>query len=356
MRTYRKQTDVLTELREFVIAKRTEGVSRLDGERALAAQFAAGRPTIGKALQQLEKDGLIHRSRSGATILPFRQKYRYAYAAQVHCINDTFYFPAYKDLWMELQKTAAEAGIRIDLLPYDPDYPETQQEFLEKLDSFDLVFFSLFFNSTFLPEVLRGWKCRAVLLNELDECDDFPLYALDNFETGAMAARILLERGYRRPALSAPGINTASLDFRQRINGFAKVMEKAGCRFQLLSSYMDLGIEEINLMQRCIMRLPRLGFDSVFFLDDHWVMLCDPLIEAGMVPEFGILAFDGNMIARTHNPPIDTLSHGTLPLVRKVREIIFAEEAGFFRYDPSFRFRIAPDYFPGKTLRTRQNA
>ena len=116
MRNYRKQTDVLTELRELVIAKRMEGISRLDGERGLAAQFSAGRPTIAKALLHLEREGLIHRSRGGATILPFRQKYRYAYVAQVHRINDTFYFLAYKDLWMELQKMAAEAGIRIEFL------------------------------------------------------------------------------------------------------------------------------------------------------------------------------------------------------------------------------------------------
>ena len=355
MRNYRKQTDVLTELRELVIAKRMEGISRLDGERGLAAQFSAGRPTIAKALLHLEREGLIHRSRGGATILPFRQKYRYAYVARVHRINDTFYFPAYKDLWMELQKMAAEAGIRIEFLPYDPDHPETRQEFLEKLKAFDLVFFSLFFSLDFPPDVLQNRECRAILLNEVDECRGFPLYALDNFETGAMAARILLERGYRHPALIAPGINTASLDFLRRINGFASVMQQTGCEFELFSSYMKVGIEEMNLMQRCIGGLPRSGFDSAFFLDDRWVMLSDPLIEAGMVPEFGILAFDGTMTARCHNPPIDTLSHATFSLARKIREIIFLEESGHFRYDPSIRFRLAPDYYAGKTLRTRPN-
>ena len=313
MRNYRKQTDVLTELRELVIAKRMEGISRLDGERGLAAQFSAGRPTIAKALLHLEREGLIHRSRGGATILPFRQKYRYAYVAQVHRINDTFYFPAYKDLWMELQKMAAEAGIRIEFLPYDPDHPETRQEFLEKLKAFDLVFFSLFFSLDFPPDVLQNRECRAILLNEVDECRGFPLYALDNFETGAMAARILLERGYRHPALIAPGTNTASLDFLRRINGFASVMQQTGCEFELFSSHMKVGIEELNLMQRCIGGLPNSGFDSAFFLDDRWVMLSDPLIEAGMVPEFGILAFDGTMTARCHNPPIDMLSLAVLP-------------------------------------------
>ncbi|UKI29629.1 MAG: GntR family transcriptional regulator [Lentisphaeria bacterium] len=352
MRSYRKLADVQRELRELVFARRVEGGTRLDGERGLAEQLRAGRPTVSKALRLLEEDGLIRRTKNGVVILPLQQKFRYAYVAAVHMINNTFWFPAYKDLWMELERLAGRCGIRIELLPLRLRPAGTVARISSPAGRFRCgVFLAGHFPEEFFEGLLRMEKPRALLLSELLTHEGVPLYALDNFETGAMAARILLERGYRHPALLAPKFNTATADFRRRIDGFSAVMEENDCPFKLFSSSLLAGVEELNLLQQCVTQLYRRGYDSVFFLDDKWVMICDPLIEAGMTPEFGILAFDGTMTARTHNPPIDTLTHGTIPLARKICEIIFDWETGHFCYDPSIRFRIAPEYLRGRTLR-----
>lgn len=356
MRNYRKLADVHKELRELVFSRRVKGETRLDGERSLAELLHTGRPTVSKALRLLEEDGLIQRTKSGVVIEPLRQKFRYAYVAAVHMINNTFWFSAYKELWLELERLAGRCGIGIELLPYDSDLPEQLPEFQARLANFDAVFFSFaFFSKEFFENLLRQEGPKVFFLSELLTQDGFPLYALDNFESGAMAARILLERGYRHPALLAPKINTSSIDFRRRIDGFSSVMEEADSPFQLFSSKLLAGVEELSLLQQCVTQLARRGFDSIFFLDDQWVMLCEPLIEAGMTPEFGILAFDGNMTASTHTPPIDTVTPGTIPLARKVCEIIFDWETGYFRYDPSVHFRIAPEYLRGRTLRPCEN-
>lgn len=353
MRSYRKLADVQKELRELVFSRRAKGETRLDGERSLAEQLHAGRPTVGKALRQLEEDGLVRRTKNGVVIEPLQQKFRYAYVAAVHMINNTFWFSAYKDLWLELEQLAGRCGIQIELLPYDSDLPEQLPEFQARLADFDAVFFSFaFFPREFFDNLRQQKAPKVFFLSELLTHEGFPLYALDNFESGAMAARILLERGYHHPALLAPKLNTSSIDFRRRIDGFSAVMEEADCPFQLFASKLLAGVEELNLLQQCVTQLSRRGFDSIFFLNDTWVMLCEPLIEAGMTPKFGILAFDGNMTASTHNPPIDTLTPGTIPLARKVCEIIFDWETGPFRYDPSVHFRIAPEYLRGRTLRT----
>lgn len=356
MRNYRKLADVHKELRELVFSRRVKGETHLDGERSLAELLHTGRPTVSKALRLLEEDGLIQRTKSGVVIEPLRQKFRYAYVAAVHMINNTFWFSAYKELWLELERLAGRCGIQIELLPYDSDLPEQLPEFQARLADFDAVFFSFaFFPREFFDNLRQQKAPKVFFLSELLTHEGFPLYALDNFESGAMAARILLERGYRHPALLAPKINTSSIDFRRRIDGFSSVMEEADSPFQLFSSKLLAGVEELSLLQQCVTQLARRGFDSIFFLDDQWVMLCEPLIEAGMTPEFGILAFDGNMTASTHTPPIDTVTPGTIPLARKVCEIIFDWETGYFRYDPSVHFRIAPEYLRGRTLRPCEN-
>ena len=199
---------------------------------------------------------------SGVVILPLQQKFRYAYVAAVHMINNTFWFPAYKDLWMELERLAGRCGIRIELLPYDSDLPEQLPEFQARLADFDAAFFSLAtFRREFFEGLLRMEKPRALLLSELLTHEGVPLYALDNFETGAMAARILLERGYRHPALLAPKFNTATADFRRRIDGFSAVMEENDCPFKLFSSCLLAGVEELNLLQQCVTQLYRRGYD-----------------------------------------------------------------------------------------------
>ncbi len=354
MRTYRKYTDVRNELRTLILSMRDSGKTRLEGERELAARLGTGRPTVAKALKQLELEQLIRCTKSGVQILPFRQRFRYAYVAAVHFINNTFWFWAYQHLWDELERLAQQQNIKIELVQFDPDFQEDPaSRFLEQLEPYDVVFLSLtgHFKELALPDALRKRNRPVFLLNENMETDGFPLYCLGNFETGALAARLLLEHGYRNTAILAPCINTSSFDFRNRINGFSSVMEQNGAIFELFSTNAKANMEELNLIQRCVCQLPNRGFDSIFYLDDKWITISDPLIEAGLTPEFGILAVDGNMISRRHNPPIDTISHGTVPLARKICEIITEWELGTFHYDPTVRFRITPEFFRGRTLR-----
>ena len=79
----------------------------------------------------------------------------------------------------------------------------------------------------------------------------------------------------------------------------------------------------------------------------------EELIEAGKVPEFGILAVDGTMTSRMHHPPIDTISHATLPLAERLCSIVEQSELGQFRFDPAERILIPPQYLRGKTLRAK---
>lgn len=352
MRSYRKFTDVQEDLRQRILFLQHSGESRLEGERDLAVRFRTGRPTIAKALAQLEQEKLIERTRGGVRIVPFRQKFRYAYVATVHRINDTFWYLAYQHLWNELEKLAHRQNLKIDLVLYDPEQEHARSRLLEQLTQYEMIFLSLIgmFVEDSLADQLRKLKRSVIILDENIETEGFPLYALGNFETGSFAARILLERGYRKTAILAPGLNTSTCDFLGRINGFTSEMKKTGI-FQLFAVHTYSEMEELNLMQRCINQLPGRGFDSIFFLDDKWIMLCSPLIESGLVPDFGILAFDGTMTARRHNPPIDTVSHGTIPLAEKICKIISEHESGHFQYEPSVRCRILPNYYRGKTLR-----
>lgn len=356
MRSYRKYTEIQQELARYILDRRSAGETRLEGERALAERFGAGRPSVAKALRELEKMELVRITKGGILIPPFRQKLKYAYLASYHATNHTFWFLAYKQLWDELNRIASARGFKIELILNDPDDGLAATEALaEQCRDFDLVFVSLMghFKENKLLELFSRNGVRAVILDENIEYESFPLCALDNRAVGSLAAQILVERGYRKTALLAPIINTASLDFLNRISGFSSAMRKLGGYSHLYSTNASGGIDDLKMLQQRILRLPGQGFDSVFYLDDNWVMLSDPLIETGYIPEFGILAVDGTMTSRMHNPPIDTISHATIPLAEKLCSIIEQCELGKYKFDPAERIRIFPRYLPGKTLRAK---
>ncbi len=354
MRSYRKCAEIAAELRSRFLARREAGEFDLESERELAASLGAGRPTIAKALKQLAEEGLVECGTRGVRPLPFRQRFRYAYVASIHSTNGAFWFSAYQRLWLELEKQFRSIHCSIDLLTFDPDEQgNIVEEFAASLRGYDTVYLSLLGARCHFPlaRCLRDLGKNVLFLNENMETEGFPLCALGNFEAGALAADTLLERGYRHTAILAPAVNAANLDFRQRINGFASVITKHGREFTLYASNLNAPLEELSLMQRCLSQLPRQDFDSAFFLDDRWISLIDPLIEKGEIPDFGILALDGHMNARTHQPPVDAISHGTIPLAEKLRDLAAEQEKNGFFPAPLFRCRITPTLYRGRTLR-----
>lgn len=356
MRNYRKCGDVVREMREWIRTQRLAGAEMLENERALAKRFHVGRPTVAKALRLLEEEGAVQCSKRGTRIASFHQKYRYVYVATVRKLNGAFWFLAYQQLWNELQNQIAGQQLRIDFLPFDPDEESDEKSLrslFKKLAEYDVVFISLIgsFKPCDFPQRLKALGGRVFILDENIETEGFPLYALGNYQTGVFAAQCLLERGYRKTALIAPSINTASFDFRNRINGFAETYDRHEGNFELFSSSCSSFPEELDLFQRHIGALPVRGFDSIFFLDDKRIALCEHFIAAGMTSDFGILAFDGTMTSRRSIPPIDTISHATVPLAAKICSVIQEIESGIFRFDPSERIRLVPLYYRGKTLR-----
>lgn len=354
MRNYRKFDEVRSELFRHILALRGAGTERLESERRLAEIFCTGRPTISKVLQQLKAEGVIVYENQRIFIPPFRQHFRYAYIASVNSINNTFWFSAYQRLWNELAQQARQVNIEVEFVEFDPEIEVgTLERFIDSLRGFDLCFLSLVGRPSFL-DIYRRFReenRQLFLLDENMESAGGPLLCLGNFEVGAVAAKLLLKRGYCKTAVLAPMLNISTRDFRRRIEGFTATMTDAGGHVELFSSNLRSQLEELTLLRRCINHLPRRGFDSVFYLDDYWVMLTDNLIENGLIPEFGILAVDGTMAARGHQPPIDTVSHATVQLAARICEIILARELGGFRYDPTQHIRLPPIHLPGKTLR-----
>ncbi|MDD3155184.1 MAG: GntR family transcriptional regulator [Victivallaceae bacterium] len=349
---YKKFADILAALRKFVGDAGHSGSKVLPGERELAERFGAGRPTIAKALDVLAGEGRICRTHGGTRLLPQRQRHRYGYLASCHEVNGAFWFSAYQRLWEHLEKQFAAANLHVDLLKFYPNGSSVAEQ-LEAFRDYDVIFLSLVGRprSELVVEKLRSQGSCVFLLNETDELPDYPLYALGNREVGRIAAETLLARGYRQAAIMGPTVNASSHDFRRRIAGFLDAWESGGGGYTgLFLSYLNGGMEELMLAQKCFDKLPLQNFDCAFFLCDDWISIADELIEGKGAPRFGVLAFDGTMKARRHFPPIDTLTHGTVPLATKLREIAEEMENGSFVLDPTIRCRLSPTLIPGETL------
>ena len=357
MRSYRKNDEILRELREHIESLRRQGITRLESGRKLAGILHTGRPSVGKAIRVLEEQRVLARDCRTLHILPRRQRFRYAFAASVHSINDTFLYPAYFRLWEEVRKRVTEAHLEIELVLYDPaSDAKTTAAFLERLETFDVVFFSLINEENIAGLIGEPGSHRyaAFLLDENMEIPGYPLYCLGNYQVGEVAARCLLEHGYRHPALISPHLNTSTLDFSRRIEGFTATMKQYGVAdVQLCSVNTGMLTSDLTLIQRSLETLPGSGFDSVFFLEDRWIMLVDPLFREGRIPEFGVIAFDGTMMGRCHQPPVTTISHATIPLAECLCGIVREWESSLFRFDPEVRRRFTPEIIPGYTIRNK---
>ena len=262
---------------------------------------------------------------------------------------------AYQRLWDWIERLSREKKLNVELFKFGRDHnedPMTEKETLDQLKDFDVIFMSLIGAGcgASMAQKLRSLGPKVFILNENDETLGFPLYCLGDFAVGELAAKTFFERGYRKTAIIAPMINLTSIDFFRRVEGFTQTMRALGGHFELFSSNMKSQMDELLLMQRCIDRLPDQGFDSAFFLCDNWISLAENIIQMGKTPEFGILAFDGTMKARSHMPPIDTLTHGTISVAQKIVSTVEDIEAGVFQYDPNECIRFVPDVIRGKTL------
>ncbi len=347
-------TDTLSaEARESILAMIKERLrepgARLPTDRELAREGRASYATIRLVMKQLERDGFIRRIRGsgtyvapGALELLQRRDWKtlLLFAPPVGSDPERD-FGAF--FLREVRSAAEKASWRVELLPVS-GHDAFLRELAKRWRGADAV--------AYLPP---GEPFSMRQLGQLDSFGDKPLAILDmelpnvsicnitsdNRRGGALAARQLLENGFRAPLLLICEPRTRQLE--SRILGFCETLEPAGIRPEVLDCRVAPGDSRPDLARKCLRRYLKegRGGDAVFALSDSGAFgAAEAIRESGR--EIGLIGFDGL--------PAGCATLATIE--QPVREIatalfdLFAE----WREGKSIQLQLLPRFRPGESL------
>ena len=156
----------------------------------------------------------------------------------------------------------------------------------------------------------------------------------DNYAAGMLAAKKLLDHGYRHPVMIGC-CDENYLPNRQRINGFVNTMKKSGiaCPSRLYRNFHDR-LKAIFELTAWLQNIQEHGFDCVYFPEDLYIELITlPLYEQKLVPDsVGIFAFSNAMShAARNNPPIASTWEAPEECAARMLAIVRACEQGNMR-------------------------
>ena len=355
MKTYSKYENVLEALRAHVNTKRREGKLLLEGTRELAALLGTSWKTLAKAEAALVEEKILYREKQSTRILPkVHQNGRYAFVTYFHRLSGVEWFEDCRIIWNSFQRQMLQDSLNADYILFDPEFPgETHEKLLEKLKSCTLVFLQVLAEMKDFAELLLRNGIKVVLMNESFSLPGMKQLTQDNYAAGMLAAKKLLDHGYRHPVMIGR-CDENYLPNRLRINGFVNTMKKSGvaCPSRLYRDFHDR-LKAIFELTAWLQNIQEHGFDCVYFPEDLYIELITlPLYEQKLVPDsVGIFAFSNAMShAARNNPPIASTWEAPEECAARMLAIVRACEQGKYEDVPD-KTLFSVQFLPGTSLK-----
>ncbi len=327
----------------------------LPSEEELAAFFDVGRNTVRKAVELLLEGNLIVKQQGRVSRIhcPVRE-------ARPRRANRLAWFTNYRpaeastnmiyfELFKQMVAAAAPYDLQVDFL--STDAPNCWSAFEENRDSYA----GAFAVGISRQNTGRGLLERLASLDHLiavDELAESParhLVSVDNFEGGRLAARHLLQCGYRRPAMVS--IDNDYLAFSERRRGFEEELRQwPGAEGRMV--WLD------QHQQNCLAAGVEAHWseiasaDAVFGYCDEAAMaiLVAARYHNRAVPgEMGLIGFDGLAVAQHMHPRLSSIDHPA-PEVAETAIRLALELAAKPDQTPR-RIRLCGKLLPGETTR-----
>jgi len=234
-----KHRDIFFRLRDEIAAGRYRGERRLPTEAELVARFGVSRPTVGRALRELQIEGLIERRRGAGTFLKEARAQGGGFFGLI--IPDLGHTEIFEPMCAAMAHGAQSSGHTLLWGATSREGADAERWCGELIArGVHGVFFA--------PRELEGDHQRlnravahrlrdagvAVVLLDRDLApfparSDFDLVGIDNVRAGWEAARHLVDQGARRVRFVARPFSAATVDARI-----------AGCREALVARDRDI--------------------------------------------------------------------------------------------------------------------
>ena len=344
-RRYKKFTDVFRELVNYCKILADSGGSVLPHERELAEILECSRMTLRKALAEAVQQKLI--SRRGRFLELNWAGYDLGKLGNILFVatgnEDRFFLNALKKLYDSIAGKLKKYHGKMDLLLTNPS---TSEEFIRQrcMDA-DIILFTLFVTGNNETDRMQlfwdiGRKRRVIALSDPYQEFFHNFIALDNFETGVLAAKTLHRAGCRK--IGCVSGKKENVIFRKRREGFFNYFDGVGID-------VWLSRDNTNFKEQFDEAL-KFGCDGIFLVSDENISrITAEVFAAGMVPgKLKIITVDGCGEARRHLPQITCVSHGTESVAQElIKYLIQLSEQPDW---PDCRKLIAPELYSGGSV------
>jgi GntR family transcriptional regulator, arabinose operon transcriptional repressor len=188
-------------LRTYIRDCSDQGMLRLPTERELARMFNVSRSTIGKALSQLDAEGLVMRCQGRGTFIASDESER------THCIaicmrrsyngTDTHFLK----MVTALSTVAEKLGVRVQVFDRlnDQTAPLAEDSQLRKEIEAGRIEGAVIISRMPLETIMGiAHRVPVVVLNSIFGYGEYPSFTCDYWKAGFLAARHFLQQGHRR--------------------------------------------------------------------------------------------------------------------------------------------------------------
>lgn len=325
----------------------------LPSEQELCAKLGIGRNTLRAALRELGEAGIITKAHGRPSrVNPEALRKQRAPLRRVAWVDTKFINhpnPIYFDIFRSVSEQAALRNVALDYISLSIE--AVAENFFQKQQEYD---------GLILGEFTRRYENNlAGITHENVVCVDCPRPGIahcvetDSYLGGGMAARTLLEAGYRRPAFLGfiPPVRIYQ-PFDERLQGFRDELERAGIELpseRVLLIATDEEEEHFDDFLKQHLAALRQA-DSLFVVTDAFaVAALYALSKFGLrVPEdLALIGFDGLTLCRFVSPVLTTIRQPVEEIgIQALKLVLNPSESASW---PA-RVLVPPTLQPGETI------
>jgi len=334
-----------------------DGKTLLPTELELCDLLSASRNVIRDLLRRKEERGEIIRKPRGRA-LPLHPVTAGRFGFFVCGVNMPGN-PTWNKLWLCLQQNAVKYNLtpELYLFPWNVTQEKIRRILRETPDTVILVNGIQKVKS----DVFMTGNKNRIYVDEDFLGLDGSLIALDNYETGVLAAKELHAKGYRRPALISFKIKGLFTDeyrmYTRRNQGFTDGCRNLGMEFSgdrdIFRLHWPYSICKRIALVMDFIRSAILNsrYDSLFINTDTDINLFyDAIVSSGIrIPEdIGLLTVNSFDYAVTHDPVVSSISTATCGIAEKL--LSFISDLANKKLKGNVTFYIPPTIHKGETL------
>lgn len=295
----------------------------------LCDKLETTRTTLDRAMQELEKEGVVYSKTGSGTYVIGILKGKVDKVENWGVIVPSISEEIYSLLARGIENIACHRGANIILCNSDND-PEKQKCYIKRLllagvSGFIIV--PIISYNVEISNILYGTLLKSnipfVLCNRSVEGIHAPTVRSNDFYGGYIATKHLISKGYCSIAYIAQTIYSVSIE---RCQGYISALMENG--YEIDRSMVIIPYEErkngvYENMKQLLSQEKKP--DAVFcFNDKVAVNVCRAVQDMGrkVSEEVGIIGYDNNIYASVNHPPITTISFKSMEIGEKAAEIL----------------------------------